>query len=922
MQRQLQEERQYVPLLQLQFVLEHQIHLDGTPVLGKRERENTSSSSRRKAAGASASGAVGGVVTTRRFSAPMWEMMLAMLPLRAADASVKIRLVQFPPPLRSSRARRAVDEALGRATAEPHQANTPLCIGVGKITLKELLSIRGGVRMALQAKKGIANAVESLNLSTTNTSVMLGGDVGGSAVVTVEVTAFSYGKASLSKLLHFPSTTPRGPPSRETSALLALHGGDSEFLRRKHSNGSLIDDDEVERSTNSISSSGVYESPVTRFFFIPYLAVVNVLVSVHDVVSWRRPSRTLLVLAMLLVSMAADVLPAVMVLMLILTCSKFFAIATFLYHEPLNMHDSREVGGGGASSRHSHRSRRGSRGAAFVPHSYIYGRQNKLLNALIRSQILYSNGLQEESFYEIAFVFHLLRRRKNIFMGAAVVSTLFLILPLEFSLFLLLCGALVVYPVTLRISIPRSAKRRRRLFFSLSALADAWRLSHPMKVTRILHLASGGGSGTRSSVGGNSLDHGVSRRESSTMAMPSNNTRRPPSINIPDSFPIHHERFASLNSMRDPLGPTTAATALNPGYPSRLSKRQQTQNAAKLSFAVISLTSVLGSGGDPSQLLSLLRAHFDRVHFIHQQSPEVGGSSTAPRQAPFPAFSQTFVNSGSSHTKEFDTQYATFLSDTIQLLSHIRIKTILQVSVTPTSGMPTLPDSVVRLDTLARLNWLLEQGEDDGITSTLIAMPYYSFTVSHIAKQAGASSDARALAALAAYLLQGARLSIYTRGRANRNCCIILPLQMGSARFERYRPLHSAHASAIATLVNALEEVWNNSPQPGSSSTGTGTGTAAALTVTPDMVLQIVKNYIGSIVLRSGSSGSVRDALSRYSSSMQRDASMTFQQVPCSFEEMPSRRGSPAVGGGLTAHGRTFSSASALFNNNNADRQK
>eukprot|EP00796_Vickermania_ingenoplastis_P006304 gene6304-4537_t len=836
-QQQLQDELQYTPVLQVQFVLEHFIRLRTSEVSASRDRQPHPADD--------VTGAIGCLVRTRQHSATFWEVLLATLPLDALDGSCKIRLLQMPPPLRTRRARRAVEEALGSATAYDQQMGTPLCIGVGKITLKELLAIRGGVRMALQAKKCVLTVVESLNLSSTSTGSVLGRKDGGSAFITVEVTAFSYGKASLSKMLFFPSA---GTPGRA-----ALTAPGAALLAPKS-----LGEDDGERSTISMGSTGVYESPVTRFFFIPYLAAVDVLLAMHDVLSWRYWLKSGLIISIVLIAIAAEVLPLLVLVLVFGVIARFAASASRLYRTPL---------GGSSSAVSNPVVATGPQ--ALAPYTYIYGRQNKLLNALVRSQLFYAYGLQEESFYEIAFVFHLMRRRQNTVVWVALLCTLLLLLPSELSFLIVFFCLFVAYPLTLRFTIPRTAKQRRRRLLSLTYLINSWRLNHPMKVTRIIHVGASAMHSAPSSTRGMEPEILVSERGYSSRRNSSSfgGIRR---MGDPSSA---HGRLASMS-----IGPNLPAGNYN-----TVTRRQQTQNAAKLSFAVLTLTTLSTGSGEAIQLLPMLRAHCRRTHLLHQKAMDVATLKAKPGQGVGVGTANTSMTSGvathSNSGEGFDVMYAGYLRETVQLLSHIRAKTVLQAHVTPTTHMPTMPSSLMRVDDLVRSNWLVEQGEDDGITSTILAMQHYAFRVSPLAEQVGASPEAQALAALAAYLLQGARLSIYTRGRANRNCSIILPLQIGSSRFERYQPLHPRHSPTLNTLLNALEEIWQNTSQQRRSETQ---NPAPSLTVSQDMVLQIVKTHADMLLGKDDARNHSKGRLHSFA----REASQMFPVVPCGFEEL------------------------------------
>lgn len=962
-QRQIDDERRYKPVLQVQFVLEQKIQLETSEVFAVRDSKQRSRYcfGRRRPSdeedgppapppsGASRGGGLShgvctddAMVRTQRYNASFWEVLLAALPLRAVDASVKIRLVQMPPPLRTKRARRVVEEALGRAMDEDHMMHTPLCIGVGKITLKELLSVRGGVRMALQAKKGIANIVDSLNLNSTITHKILGKDEGGSAQIFLEVTAFSYGRASLSKLLLFPQSSESSYHHSSERRRRELGGGESSamygssrfgadelvsrgggLLARQMSSLSDEDDDGERSSAMSISSTGVYESPVTRFFFIPYLAAVDVLLGINDVLSWRRSFKTFLVVLICLVAKQAEVLTFLVLLLVFGIVLRFGTYMATLYSAPLPsvLEDAHAGGGPPISSRSSAKKKR-SAPPPLRPtpsHNYLYGRQNKLLNALVRSQLLYEHGLSEASFYEIAFVFHLLRRRANSVISWVMMTCCLFILPSDLTFPILFFLLFFVYPLTLRLTIPRSAKQRRRRLLSSTYLWNSWRLNHPMKVARIVYIEPP----ERAPAPGNPSIKGMETELnsfapshfSSGMGV-THHQRQRTDLNL--TMPLHEPLSPLAYGAPSSFGAQAAAAAA--------AKRKQTQNVAKLTFAVLSLTSLSsGKGGENNQLLPLLRNHWSLIKSLHCSAAAVrtggGGGGGASMLLNNVAASSTHLHNdlpsvSGGDSSEFEATYATYLRETVKLLYYIRSKTALQVYVTSNTRMPLVSDGLKRLDSLIQSNWLLEHGEDDGITSTFLAMPpHYSFMVAQLAQTIrGTSTEAQGLAALAAYLLQGARLSIYTRGRGNRNCCVILPMQMESNRLERYRSLCPKQAQHLSTLIKALEEIWQSNS--GTAGRPASAAPSKSMAVSPDMVLQIVKTHAEQLTGKLD----VRSVANSRLHSFDREGSMTFPVVPCRFEEQseefvaPNRRrvssryvGSGGGGGSPFHHARTMS---------------
>lgn len=779
---QQEDEKRYIPTLQIQIVLEQVIKLESSPI--------------RAALGPKCEPVDNSVIRTKLGSANVREAMLTVLPLHAVNTSVKIRLLQLPPPLHTSRGRRAVERALSSAVEPQCQFSTPLCIGVGKITLRELLSIKGGIRLRLQAKKGIANAVESLIGNAVGTKVMLGSSSGGSGIVTLEVVGFSYGEASLSKLLFCPSRSSslRSGRSKSEDSIITVD-------RNVQSSSALWERDSIGTARSSCASmschSGMIDSPVIRFFFIPYLAAVDVLLRIHVIVAWQNQRKTALLLCALAVAYFADVL---LVICIALVCSVvllFFSELAHLYRLPMDESIALNI----TNSDNAH--------------SYLYGRHNKLLNAMVRSYLLYVNGCQEDSFYEIAFVFHLLCKYQHRILSFVFIAGLLQIM-MPFTTFCAFCiiVGFMLYPISLCMHIPRSSKRSGSVW-TIKGFIGIWKLSRPLKVVSIVYVGAKGSeeknSGRRSGDASSLL---LSPSTSSPM-VPWNR----PSISVPK-----HEG----NLCQDDRCPSQAV--LSPL--SKNARRMQSQNISKLSFVVVSLTSKAGGQGGAA-LLARLRVQYENTENLQklalvQARRSVTIANMNDRASPEAHFGPAFDNA-----------YSSFLSHTVELLEYIRSEVTIQFFVTPSSRLLIEPDTLMPLEGLIQRKWLTDHGKEDGITATLLELPQCPFMVGQTTQASGATPEARALAAFAAYLIQGPRLSIYSRGRAQRNCCTILPLQFNSSRFERFQPLH--RSSSVSGLLSALEEIWHSASQPTTSPSG------GPMTVSPEMVCQIVKTNIERI---------------------------------------------------------------------------
>lgn len=871
---QIEDERMYKPKLQIQFVIDQMIRIESTVVGCKSEKGKDLRAGRvmRKINRESLL-----CSNAPKYSAVFDEALLAILPEKALNSVVKIRLVQLPPPLRTRTARRAVKTAVYEIPgAEKESMYSPICLGVGKMTLRELLSIRGGIRMTLQAKKGILNILDAIHSSTTgyvsNTmkSSVEPTDLSRKVVCRgatflLQVVAFSYGSSSLSNLLRFSSSswvtkglyTKAGcEKTYDTTTIGQTKSGELGFSQLFHSQD--VDEDVMndgEKSFSALSNRESCSKPnytIFYFFFIPYLATTDIFLEMNNILSWMKKTKTIAIGLFFYLASVADMFPLALVVISFLILFRFVSVITQLYRYSL------------ASMK-----RRKPQKIYLQVHSHLYGRQNKLLNAVIRSHLFYQQGLIEESIFEVAFVFHLLRRHQNqALFFCAWVSTMGLLMSVKMLLTVGFILGFFVYPLTLRFSIPHSAKSRWKRLFSSSYLLNSLQLNRPLNVTAIAYES-------QTSIQPCS---GLPRR-----VAPTRETEMEEYFNTSSQSGCHGFHSETANDA-SPL------SLMNQQNLSSQVRRQQKHNASKLTFVAISLTSCVSNGTEDTQMFLLLRSYWKHIRVLHSI---VGKRYKVSSSGVFTSAEQ------SERSAAIWQLYAAHVKKTLDLLTYIRNQTALQAYVTKNSCMPVIPNSSKRLETIIQSDWLLEEGEDDSVTPCFLAVPDCGCTVWKMPETTrGSTTEAQALAAFAAYLLQGARLSIYARGRGNRNCCVILPLQPGSNFFERYPCLASQYGKRLGLLVGALEEIWQNkynmhkslssrktqplNPSPKSTSRSS-TPFIGPLAVTSDMVLQVVQNHLQELnkeVLETKSG-----MLPGRWNSLGREASHLFPAAPLSTRE-------------------------------------
>lgn len=866
------DEQWYTPKFQVEFVLDHVFRFSTLPVDAEKSNSFRYSSKSKKCDSMTGTGAC---VMTSLFSASFWEALIAPLPLKAINAVVKIRLLQLSPPLRTECAKRAVQQALKDAITEEHKENSPLCIGVGKITLLELLSSCKGMRIALQAKKGLVKAVEELNLCSTSVNSLFGERLGGSAFLVFDVSGIRHSRdfvPAVSKLSTVELMYDKAKSEIDLGIENAGKRGDTLYQFQNGSHiGNEISPNESFGERNFEAGGGAsyfskkgFGDTIYRPLVAPYVATVAALLSVNDLLLWNRWSKTLLFVCMCFLAFVTSMLPVFLSLCVFygLWCyhtfltkinKQLFPSSSSLLYSPTYLLENRgnDSFSAAVADRDENIPLRRKQVRSSISQKqwseeplYLYGRQNVLLNVFVRILYFSRLGASENSFYELNFLFFLLGKMKwKIFSAIAAVCILLVVLPFAFFLITLCIFGFAIYPIMVRFTIPRSEKNRKRCLSSLKYLRNTWYLNRPLSLVFPSVSAESGG---------NDFEKNSEEREANPLFQCS---------------PADHNVRPNYNS-------SVASTSRFSSSPHNL--RQPGVYNAKQAFALLSFTWMPSKKSTEPRLRELLLAHNKKLKDLNvlSSAPQLNrGRSQTFSSVTYSSFGKTAASpsrhSGTpSETRSgFESsKYVEYLETTYQLLLYLRHEVRIIVHVSTTTNVAVMPESRCSLDSLIQPMWLQAKGEDDAITSAFMGSTATSFAVGRLGKRSAADAkpEVRALAALAAYLLQGARLSIYSRGTSNRNCYTILPLVMGSSGLERYHfPCLEPFQIYLYQTINTLEGIWKDvgadvrfvsSRAPFSTANDQRTGgksdivnPAAALEISEELVLHLVGCTISAI---------------------------------------------------------------------------
>lgn len=811
----------FTPKLKLQVVVESLIEMESrcfSAVMDKKQHEARIKSNWNNSA-----------VGTAYHSADVDEVILAALPVAAADSVVKIRLLQLPPPLDYD-AQQVVKRAIGNATISRHRHDTPLCIGVAKISLRELMLARRTVSIAMQAKRAVVSTVEAHNLDTLITNAMFGrGESNGSAVLSVQFNGYTFGRVPKGRSIR--SQSPTDSAKRITAAM------DSDVPLPSASSGAAEE--------AAMGMEGTLNSPAIRFVLLPYVALVDVLLRVADVTSWRVPRKTGMALAAVVIALYSDLFDMLFVLTVALgVLSVFRNISVFCY---VPMSDSTAARAAAAPV--------GGSGVIRFQ-SFLYSRENAFLNSLLRARVFFSRGLMEDTYYELALAAHIARRNRRQLVGLGLaVCCSFAFLSMGTVVIFLTLGAFTAYPVFL--NLPSARRRTRRRKGSLLALiryaANAIRVPRRYKVVRVIRVAVVRAKPALLSSGNNSIaDSGVESLQQQFLncirqQVESNGARSPTERSetslkmLEKSNPIVGRRMRTVDFDVLPSNSVNFASTLD---------RFQVTHVMRYFVALCFSPNVMETPELASTTSGLRKAPSNAVlqrRLCYQLRQARILSDLLPSTLPQPTNISTGGNLATMSqkggvvigdskpmavSKEIQEAFHSYFNGTLILLFYLRQQWTFHPYVTQSSTTKCMPDSLRSVSVLAQPQDLIDVGEDDGVTKALMARRNSMLNPPMVGMFNSSNSvevSGRVMALYAAYLLQGARLSVYT---SSSGCATVLPLRAPGNCMERFPQPNPCPAD----LLNTLDSVWR-----GETSDTAGQGEEVYFNA--DAVLQIITVY-------------------------------------------------------------------------------
>ncbi|KAG5468095.1 hypothetical protein LSCM1_02064 [Leishmania martiniquensis] len=743
-------------------------------------------------------------VGTTYHSAEVEEVILAALPPAAADSVVKIRLLQLPPQLDYS-AQQVVKGVIGNATISAHRHDTPLCIGVAKISLRELMSARRTLRIAMQAKRAVVSTVEAHNLDTLMTNAMFGrGERNGSAVLSVQFNGYTFGRVPRGKFIQGNSPTElakRISTARDSDAPSAPLPSTS---RRAADEAAVVEEE-------------AFNSPAIRCVLIPYIALIDVLLRMADVASWRMPRKTGMALGAVAIAVYSDLFSMLFVSTATLAVISGLRNMSLFYYAPVSDNSAPQVavsllGGSGITN--------------FQP--FLYSRENPLLNSLLRARIFFSRGLMEDTYYELALAAHLFRRnrRQLLWFGLAVCCG-FAFLSMGMVAVLLTLGAFTAYPVFLNVGSPGRRTRRMNVspLWLLRCAVAVIRAPRRHKVVRLVRVAvvrakTATASSCSESIAGSAsenlqqqfLSYIRQRAESTGVQSPSERSETSLKTRENNTLAVH-SRARTVDFDFIPSNSVKFASTLN---------RFQVTHVMRYFVALCFSPSIAESaelanttGGlrrPPSNaaLQRRLCEHLRQARLIGSMLPAAlpqsntlstgGGSAILTHQsgAVMPD------SKPSALSKEMQEAFQNFFNSTLTLLFYLRQQWTFHPYVTQSSTTKCMPDSMRSVSVLAQPQNIIDVGEDDGVTKALMARLHSMPNPPMVGRFSSGNSvevSGRVMALYAAYLLQGARLSVYM---TPSGCVTVLPLLAPGNGMERF----SQPNPCPLDLLNTLDSVW------------------------------------------------------------------------------------------------------------------
>ncbi|CBH15223.1 hypothetical protein, conserved [Trypanosoma brucei gambiense DAL972] len=796
----------FKPQVKVQFVFENLVRIESSTVEAVSDRRQHEEQIKSKWDASE--------IRTKRFHCNYSQAIIASLPRIVVERYVKIRVLQLAPLL-------SKEETIAVGATFPHYFNNDepsLCVGVAKISLRDLIATSGGVSVTLQPKRSMIAAVESLNLNAVATNAMFGKDAGGSGVLTFQVVSVVFNPKTLSSMLCCPDYNDNATP---TSVL--------ENGRRMDnaSDGAALSTIGPELVTDDLMAlHQQMNSGAVRFVLVPYMVLADAVLRFHDAFSWRNPLKTLLLLCIICVVISVEVVDMGLVFAIVSEALTMVRTMVFFYRVPP-------------------RTSMGPNAVQFLAErkgtfqAVLYGSHNHVINSLIRARLFFTQGLQPDCYFELVYLFYRLKKLKrgvSIFIAALVSGSILF----SFETFVLfgMLFAFLVYPLLLRFSHSRLRKTWRRQLTS-GTLWKTISLSRSMPVARVVQVigphercvptqnfvASTSRFSTRRDVDELKIskDHStllgierpavLAKDDEEKVLDPQGDVQGP---KLPVNYNPAENSFSCTGGRNagvfgcNSLQPLACRQKLAPRKSEMI--KHEPQQPLHLTFVAI----VIGSEVAPA---------------CHSRTTSINGTTTNITlvQRLWRVFQRAGALGRPPPSHLLNSQYQSYFNSVLTFLQFVGRQCTLDayMSVDASSTLAELAGGTVKLDQVAPLCNLLEVGKDDGITSTLLAHSGQQIVLSKLQLPNSAESSARALALLAAYLLQGSRLSVYSEP-GGKVCSVIIPLKMDDSDIETATEPHPCPAP----LQKALVGFWKGLA-----------GGDCSIDISPDVVLTVITTY-------------------------------------------------------------------------------
>ncbi|KAH8608148.1 hypothetical protein ERJ75_001349900 [Trypanosoma vivax] len=760
------------------------------------------------------------------------QAIVTSLPWIDLERPVKIRVLQLAPDFSDDESK-----AIRASFPTYFELRHPrLCIGVVKISLRNLLVTGSGVSITLQPKRNVVVPVEAFNGITTRTSGVFEKETGGCGILTLQAVSMVFSSKTLLSLLRPTRSSAVTHPNGALSDQNTQGGNVSWDLvsgRSLDSNSEILLDLREQMNSESV-----------RMVLVPYVVAVDALLRWNDAFSWRDPIKSLLLLAIVCVVISADIVGFGLLLALVLQFVAAIRALIFFYRVPICMHDSID-------------------GVCFLAErkgtfqAVLYGAHNRIINSMVRARLFFSQGLQQDCYLELAYIFyHIKQKCHRVFFWLVWLPLVLYLMSIETLMALIIVGVFFIHPLLLRVPVS-SMRKSWRQQLSSGTLWKALRLSQPMRIQRVAQVTLPVGKKQATLMPIPLAPSYSFMKSNSTLSIPSmapcahqemegmrhrnSCTVAPDRMNatgrftekghgafedfcrmsLSDTFNAMegtYETVLTANSNYINGGTCADNTARTFNSSSRAISRKT--DAARLDAQQMSLLSfvVVTISHEPSHLNNGKVTNLSTsqgVELVIQKLRRLLERSNALQRPPLPTVQRDQFNS--------------YFNSALSVLQFLSRQCSLEAYITssPSSvNYQGASEKVVKLEQVAPARGLIQKGDDGGITSTLLVHPT-QVVMKKLSSCSSAEHSTRAFALLAAYLLQGSRLSLYREG-SGRFCSVIIPLEMGTGAINKAPEPHPCPLSLQKALVGFWEG-WTEDER--------------SIDVTPDVVLTVITTY-------------------------------------------------------------------------------